>query len=225
MKNLIRRVFGALPQAVPTAGEAASDNYPLTIEDGSDNAMRRQLVQVLLRDLLRKHGIAPQWIELQMLVVSHSRRGTGLYVRLIVRHWDERLMNHASALQNTLMSNIVRFEPQASDWLHGISWQFEMTDSCPYTTLPDKAFWVETAKPPSKGGKPPAIPDVPPAPAFDPSIFGPSVFAPIPPAAADSEESEALEDLQRLFQVRDQVLGRLPDGLAVGYEKTQPLPL
>jgi hypothetical protein len=216
MKNLIRRLFSASPQAVPTAGEAASGDHPLTIEDGSDNAMRRQLVQVLLRDLLRKHGIAPQWIELQMLVVSRSSRGTGLYVRLIVRHWDERLMNYASALQNALLVDIARFEPNASEWLHGISWQFEMTDSCPYTTLPDKAFWTETAKPTA-----PVMAAVSPAPAFDPSVFAP----PAPAARHSVEESEALEDLQHLFEVRDQILGKHPDGIAVGYERTQPLPL
>lgn len=210
MKNLIRRLFGAPPEAVRAAGAPASGDHPLTIEDGSDNAMRRQLVQVLLRDLLRKQGIAPQWIELQMLVVSRSRRGTGLYVRLIVRHWDERLMNYALALQNALQLDIARFEPNASDWLHGISWQFEMTDSCPYTTLPDKTFWADMAKPAT-----PARLAEPRTPAF----------APTEPPARRSEESEALEDLQRLFEVRDQVLGRHPDGIAVGYERTQPQPL
>jgi hypothetical protein len=180
--------------------------------------MRRQLVQVLLRDLLRKHGIAPQWIELQMLVVSRSRRGTGLYVRLMVSHWDERLMDYASALQNALFVDNARFEPNASEWLHGISWEFEMTDSCPYTTLPDKAFWAETAIPAKSVIS--VIAAVPPKPAVIPAAFAPTT-----PADPHPEEIEALEDLPRLFQVRDQVLGRLPDGLAVGYEKTQPLPL
>lgn len=222
MMNLIRRLFGATPQAVPATDEPASGDHPLTIEDGSDNAMRRQLVQVLLRDLLRKHGIAPQWIELQMLVVSRSSRGSGLYVRLILRHWDERLMNYALALQNALLVDIARFEPNASEWLHGISWQLEMTDSCPYTTLPDKAFWAETATP----AKPliaavTVVATASPTPAFNP----PSAFTPTAPADPHSEESEALEDLQRLFQVRDQVLGRHSEGIAVGYEKTQPQPL
>jgi hypothetical protein len=219
MKNLIRRLFGVTHQALPVAAEDASNDSPLTIQDGSDNAMRRQLVQVLLRDLLRKHGIAPQWIELQMLVVSRSSRGTGLYVRLIVRHWDERLMNYASALQNTLMADIARFEPNASDWLHGISWQFEMTDSCPYATLPDKEFWLET-KPQAKSAKPPVLPQAPPTPACDPATLALTT-----PASPGLDESEALEDLQRLFKVRDQVLGTLPGDIAVGYEKTQPSPL
>ena len=212
MKNMMRRLFGAPPKAALAADEPASGDHPLTIEDGSDNAMRRQLIQVLLRDLLRKHGIALHWIELQMLVIARSSRGTGLYVRLIVRHWDARLMNYAVALQNALLADVARFEPRASEWLHGISWQFEMTDSCPYTTLPDKAFWVESEKPAK-----PVIPASPPTPSSNPSAF-----APPPLADPRSEESEALEDLQRLFQVRDQLLGKHFDGIAVGYEKTQP---
>jgi hypothetical protein len=221
MKNLFRSLFGASPPpapATPAAAEAARDDHPMTIEEGSDNAMRRQLVQVLLRDLLRKHGIAPHWIELHMLVVSRSSRGSGLYVRLIVRHWDERLMNYASALQNALLTDIARFEPRASEWLHGISWQFEMTDSCPYTTLPGKAFWAETAAPTT-----PVMPVIlasTPAQAVKRPTFAPSAQV-----ARPSKESEALEDLQLLFQVRDKDLGKHSDGMAVGYEKTQPSPL
>jgi hypothetical protein len=220
MKNSIWKLFGfANTLKVPSASvaaQAASDAVngadPLTIEDGSDNAMRRQLVQVLLRDILRKHGIAPHWIELQMLVISRSRRGAGLYVRLIVRHWDERLMNHLSALQNTLLIDIARFEPNASDWLHGISWQFEITDSCPYTTLPDKTFWAEIAASPT-----PVMPQI--------AASSQSTLTPAAPAKQPSKESEALEDLQSLFRVRDQDISRHSGGMAIGYEKTQPLPL
>jgi hypothetical protein len=232
MKNLIWKLFG-FPEtfkpinasvAVQVATEPVSGDDPLTIEDGSDNAMRRQLVHVLLRDLLRKHGIAPHWIELQMLVVARSRRGTGLYVRLIVRHWDERLMNYASALQNALLAEIARFEPHATDWLHGISWQFEMTESCPYPTLPDKAFWKEPAKSlvPAALTKTvmPVILAEPPLSAFDSLAFAPTC-----PAFPHAAENEAMEDVQQLFQVRDQVLGKLPQAIAVGYEKTQPQPL
>ncbi|UUZ64147.1 hypothetical protein LP417_02475 [Polaromonas sp. P1-6] len=128
----------------------ANHDNPATIEDGSDNAMRRQLVQVLMRDVLRKHGIPSQWIECQMLVVSSRSRGPGLYARLVIKHWDERLMTYAFAFQRELLTDIARFEPKASVWLHGISWQLEMDDTYPYTTLPDKAFWQEPAKNPPK---------------------------------------------------------------------------
>ena len=230
MKNFIRRLLGKSPQAEASASEPTSGDHPLTIEDGSDNAMRRQLVQVLLRDLLRRHGIAPHWVELQMLMVSSSSRGAGMYARLILRQWDDRLMNYAQALQNALLTEIARFEPQASDWLHGISWQLEMADSCPYTTLPDKPFWLEAATPvtpvtPVSPGSP-VSPVLPVLPVFPPTQdVKPPAFATTVAASRHPKESDALEDLQRLFIIRDQALGQHLVSIAVGYEPTQPGPL
>ena len=115
MKNLMQKLFGARAPATPlkTVSGTSHDNPP-TIQEGSENAIRHQLVQVLLRDVLRRHGIPPHWIDLQMLVVSSSSRDPGLYVRLVLKEWDQRLMNHAYALQNTLLDDIARFEPRAS---------------------------------------------------------------------------------------------------------------
>ncbi len=199
MNNIIRRLFGRpRPDALAsTLLPASHDDYPSTLDDDSDNAIRRQLVQVLMRDVLRRHAIPPQWLECQMLVVSSRSRGKGLYARLLIKHWDERLMNHAQAFQRALLTDIERFEPHASDWLHGISWQLEMGDSCPYTSLPDKAFWLAPAKKPA-------------------------------PVGMASEESDARKDLDSLFLVRDQVLGKPTGGGGhppVGYQKTQPISL
>lgn len=145
MNKMLQKLFGRSRNASASKAPASDLDNPATIEDGSDNAMRRQLVQVLMRDVLRRHGIPPEWVECQMLVVSSSSRGTGLYARLVVRHWDQRLMTYALAFQNALLTDIARFEPNASSWLHGVSWQLEMDDSCPHTTLPDKAFWQGAA--------------------------------------------------------------------------------
>jgi len=155
MNTIIRRLFGHPTPDAPasTLLPTSHDDYPSTLEDNSNNAMRRQLVQVLMRDVLRRHAIPPQWLECQMLVVSSRSRGTGLYARLIIKHWDQRLMNHAQAFQRALLTDIEHFEPNASDWLHGISWQLEMGDSCPYTSLPDKAFWLAPAKKPAPGAQ------------------------------------------------------------------------
>jgi hypothetical protein len=148
MKNLITSLFGGpAKQAVSARPPVSNRDNPLTIEDGSDNATRRQLVQVLLRDALRKYGIPPRWIDCQMMVVSSRSRGPGMYVRLVVRQWDDRLLNYAHAFQTALMVEITRFEPQASLWLHGISWQLEVADTCPYRSMPDKGFWAEPARP------------------------------------------------------------------------------
>jgi hypothetical protein len=214
MKNWIQKLFRTPPPDSTLASsalrhEAASpgENNPATIQEGSENAIRRQLVQVLLRDVIRRHGIPPQWIELQMLVVSSSSRGAGMYVRLVIKQWDQGLMNYALALQNELLADIARFEPQASVWLHGISWQLEMADGCPYTVVPDKEFWLKPAKQ--------AAPVVPAA--KEPPVAHALETTPT------TEANDALEDLNRLFFIRDQDMSKSAGELApVGYENTQP---
>ncbi len=147
----LRSLFGLksraqVPPPPPETKPAAEG--PPTIEDGSANALRRQLVQVLLRDVMRRHGIPPGWLDCQMLVVSSRSRGEGMYVRLVMKHWDPRLLNYAVAFQKALMVDITRFEPHAADWLYGISWQLEVGDSCPYKELPDRSAWEEPTQKP-----------------------------------------------------------------------------
>ena len=152
MRKLIRKLFG-FRSPPPTERSSRPDfavsrmaeESPVTIEDGSDNALRRQLVHVLLRDVLRRHGIPASLVECQMLVVSSRSRGPGMYVRLVLKQWDERLVRYAFAFQKALKADILRFEPQANEWLHGVSWQFEFGESCPFAELPDKTFWQTPA--------------------------------------------------------------------------------
>jgi hypothetical protein len=215
--KLIQKIFSkptpdapAPAPTLPPKAQHPNDNPPSILE-GSENATRSQLAHVLLRDLLRRHGIPAQWIDMKMLVVSSISRGAGLHMRLIVKHWDPRLMNYALALQNEVMADAVRFDPQASQWLHGISWQLEMADSCPYTTLPDKAFWLdETTKQA--------------APMVAAAAVAPVVQALTAKQAAEADEAE--EDLNRLFFIRDQELERSSgDHAPDDYESTQPSPL
>lgn len=189
MNKMLRRLFRK------PAPPASRDN-PATIEDGSDNAMRHQLVHVLARDIVRRHGIPPEWLECQMLMVSSRSRGAGLYARLVIKHWDERLMTHAFAFQNALLADIARYEPKASDWLHGVSWQLEVDGSCPYTTLPGKDFWQAAAKSPVQAGQ----------------------------ATEDDDPSQDLERL--FFIRDQELGASAARGQApVDYEKTEPSPL
>ncbi|SFU39490.1 hypothetical protein SAMN05216350_101726 [Polaromonas sp. YR568] len=256
MKKLIASLFGVrATAAVAQRAPASSRDNPLTIEDGSDNATRRQLVQVLLRDAVRKYGIPPRWIDCQMMVVSSRSRGPGMYVRLVVRQWDDRLLNYAHAFQTALMVEITRFEPQASQWLHGISWQLEVADSCPYRTMPDKSFWADPARPApeapqrshmaapaatasASAARQAALAPAPMSAATAAAAAAPIIAAlsqsqaqqpaPAPSAsrAAATADSDAMKDLESLFKIRDQELSKGGDGgPAVGYESTQPSPL
>lgn len=236
MKKLIASLFGGSSRASSSKpSRASSRDNPLTIEDGSDNATRRQLVQVLLRDALRRYGIPPRWVDCQMMLVSSRSRGPGMYVRLVVRQWDDRLMNYAFAFQSALMLEVVRFEPQAAQWLYGISWQLDVADTCPHRTMPEKTYWAD---PVQQADPPPQISHIAPvdhtfqapltpfpiAAQPTPLMSAATAVAPSAPrAAAASPDRDAIEDLERLFLVRDKELSRRGDGgPAVGYESTQP---
>lgn len=213
MKTFLLNLLGIAPR-FPASGEkplVASRDNPATIEEGSENGTRRQLVQVLLRDVLRRSGIPPGWIECQMLLVSSRTRGHGMYVRLVLKHWDHRMMNYTIAFQNALVADIERFEPKAREWLHGISWQLEVGNSCPYTELPEKSYWLEGTLADAMG----------PASA---AYHKQTRSFEHPPVVDDNDPSA---DLERLFAIRDQELDRqAAQGLTpVGYEKTQPSPL
>lgn len=181
-----------------------------TIEDNSDNGTRRQLVQTLVRDCLRRNSIPPGWIECQMLVVNSRSRGPGMYARLVVRHWDPRLLTYAYAFQKELLAAIAQFEPQSSTWLHGVSWEFNVGDKCPYPDMPDPAIWRE----------PPAA-AVSPAPAVAPAGATAAVAA--TPAGADDEVLRDLKDLQSMFAARDASMEeKAASGAQPDFQPTQP---
>jgi len=192
------------------------------LHDGSETANRGQLVQVLLRDLVRKSGIPQGWIQCQIQVMNSRSRGQGIYVRLVVKQWDERLMKYAFAFQKTLLTEIVQFEPRAASWLQGIAWQLEVASTCPLTELPGPEFWQTATVAPDLSGQfdivpMPANPILPATPEPVPSPIN------VPAAVQD----ETAQDLERLFAIRDNELANLDKhGLvSAGYESTEPSPL
>ncbi len=204
MIKTITRIFAEFSASRQPAPLAAVKDNPATIEDGSENSFRRQLVGTVARDLMRRHGMPAHWIDCQMMMVSSRTRGSGMYLRLVVRHWDARLMDYASAFQKELMTDIKQFEPLAANWLYGVSWQLEIDDCCPYTVLPGGSFWQES-KPSPESEKPKPCGG---------------------PAQAQAESVESAE-LNRLFATRDRELHAQTgqDRVSAEYERTQPMPL
>ena len=220
MRQVFERLLGLKNKTAndPDSGLKPAARTPATttrdsqhsIEDNSDNSTRRQLVQMLLRDCLRRHGIAADWVECQMLVVNSRSRGPGMYVRLVLRHWDARLMTYAFAFQNELLAAITQFEPQSSTWLHGISWEFKVGDSCPYPDMPDAAIWGASAR----AAAPAAVAAAAPVAAM---------AAAEPAAEADDDVMRDLKDLQNMFATRDASLEQeAAAGGHADFQSTQP---
>jgi hypothetical protein len=145
MNTLLKKLSGWFGASSPATSHSSLPNSRSVqhsmLQDGSETATRGQLVQVLLRDLVRKSGMPPGWVQCQIQVMNSRSRGQGIYVRLVVRHWDERLMKYAFAFQKALLTEIVQFEPKAASWLQGIAWQLEVAATCTVTELPGPEFW------------------------------------------------------------------------------------
>jgi len=218
MKKLSSWFGGSL--VAPRNSLLASSRIPQSsmLDDGSETATRGQLVQVLLRDLVRKSGMPPGWVQCQIQVMNSRSRGQGIYVRLVVKHWDERLMKYAFAFQKALLTDIVQFEPKAASWLQGIAWQLEVAGSCPLTELPGPQFWQAPVV--STTATKPIVPvdafDIIPMPA---NAVISAVEVPAPP-------DDPAQDLERLFAIRDKELADMSSDnlMPAGYENTQPAP-
>lgn len=136
----LQQLFGVKNQANPAPALAPDSGRSLPPEETSPIVVRRQLIQVLLRDTARRAGIPADWLDCQMLMTSSASGNEGMYVHIIMKHWDIRMLTYAAAFQKALMADIMRFEPRANEWLHGISWQMDGSDSAPQD-LPDPTLW------------------------------------------------------------------------------------
>ncbi len=158
----------------------------------ASHAVRKDLLKVVLREVLLRNGIPQAWLSADMLRTTSPRREQGLQVRFLLRHWEPRLLLHAPALEQEFARRLVMMDPLATEWLMGFSWQFAMeeTDACP--PLPSPGSWTAPAPTPSWAAPYETKPvDI---------IEGPVVI----PKAAE----EVRADLEQLMALRDADLKR-----------------
>jgi hypothetical protein len=164
---------------------------------GSQSRSRRELLRVVLRDTLYRHGIPAAWFDAEVLV-STSRTGErGIHWRLVVKNPDARLLTCAVALQHALIKRLTTFDPLASAWLTGMSWQYAMPDDAPCPALPHPGTWKE---PPAAASLQAAGTD-PVGGAAD-VIAGPSASQ-LTAEQVRQNSIDARADLEGLFAVRD----------------------
>ncbi len=198
MKLLKRLLSGSPDQQAPkldAPSQADGQEDSRVTELGSQTQTRRELVRVLTRDTLRYCGIPDGWVECQVLVVNTRKGDTHMHVRLVIKHWNDLLVRYAMAFERRLMAEIQRFEPQASEWLHSITWQFK-ADNYPYTEMPAPESWSGA-----------------PAVSLLDSVGG--------PGDDDQPMDELEQDLARLMAVRDSALAELRSDVP-DFAATQP---
>jgi hypothetical protein len=132
--SLINLLFGVGKSPAPALTQHS-------LQATSPTATRRETLRLALRDTLQRHGIPTEWIGGETLTLTiHGERL--LHWRLIVKHWDPRILTHGVAIQQALVRRVTAFDPLAPEWLHGISWQFALEDESACPPMPNAASWT-----------------------------------------------------------------------------------
>jgi hypothetical protein len=219
--SFFQRLFGTAgrAQSAPASQPHSQlSSSPPSQQGVSGGTTRRELLRVVLRDTLHRQGIPADWIGAEMLSTTSHAGQQGVHWRLLVKHWDPRIITHAVALQHALIKRVTSFDPMASAWLDGISWQFALEDESGCPPLPHPGSWTsqvapareQTAGPASEGGV----------------IEGPVRIGDVPPPAPESDEQAARADLDQLFAIRDADFRQHAEDAAAGtWAKTEPAKL
>jgi hypothetical protein len=163
---------------------------------GSVHSVRKDLLKLVLREMLSRNGIPQPWLSADMLRTNSPKREQGIHVRFLVRVWEPRLMLHGPALEKEFQQRLLLLDPASGDWLMGFSWQFALADTGECPPLPHPGSW--TAPPPRE---PEAQPhETKPA----DIIEGPVVLARSP--------QDVRADLEKLLAVRDEDIKRHTQG-------------
>lgn len=136
--GFINRLLGASKPA-----EAQPTRMPtqLPVPPGADqNTTRRELLRVVLRDTLARHGIPAAWIGSDVFTSTRGRE-PGVHLRLVLKHWEPRLLACMVALQKHIARRVALYDPLAHNWLLGISWQFALEDDSACPEMPDPTVW------------------------------------------------------------------------------------
>jgi hypothetical protein len=217
--SLIDKFFGTGKEGTPgSATTQFSESEPDDDPNVSRNARKRELVQIVLRDTMRKHGVPSDWVECRMLS-SVSRTGRhGLHVNFVVKQAHDKLLAYVFAFQDSFERELTRFEPRARDWLLSIGWEFQGFSAA---DMPDPKAFAMSA--PASLQAPLLDSDWKP----QESGFGAEV------TADDTEPPKSDDDVQRdlkaLFAIRDAAIADTVPGRARrpeqgDFQPTEPSP-
>lgn len=101
------------------------------------NAPHRDLVRVVLRETMRKHGIPSDWIECRSLSVLTRQHKSGMHVQFLVRKADHQLLPYIHAFQESFWEKLLRVDPGAHEWLFSVGWEFYEKSVQGFSAMPD----------------------------------------------------------------------------------------
>ena len=146
--SFLKRIFAS---SRPDAGasQPAQQSLPASSLNtkspmSQENASRRDLLRLVLRDTLNRTGIPTSWLGADLLAATSRGREPGIHVRLLLKHWDPRLMLHGIAFEQAYRKRVLTLDPLAERWLLGISWQYSLDDESACPPMPHPGIWTSS---------------------------------------------------------------------------------
>ena len=183
--------------AAPAAAAASTQFAPSqsTQAASSPHQLRKDVIKLVMRELLMRNGIPNAWLSADLLRTTNSKREQGIHVRFLMRHFEPRLMQHGPALEQEFTQRLLLLDPLASNWLMGFSWQFVLDDTGKCPPLPNASAWTA----------PPVDPSPTPAQAGPEDQSGDVIAGPV---VIPKPVDEVRSDLERLLALRDEDMKR-----------------
>ena len=232
--SFLKRIFASSnadgnPASQPAPHSVPASSLNTTGPMSQENSSRRELLRLALRDTLNRTGIPTSWIGADLLAATSRGREPGIHIRLLLKHWDPRVMLHGIAFEQAYRKRVLTLDPLAERWLLGLSWQFALADDSACPPLPHPGIWTSAfgAEDTDVGvlAEQSALKNPDPADLLGGSIVisGPAAkpdsSAARPAAAAamrqahrpapfSDTKSDAKADLEALFAIRDQDMQR-----------------
>lgn len=179
----------------------------------SQHSLRKDLLKVVLRETLMRNGIPSSWIAADLLRSTNTKKESGVHVRLLIRHWDQRLLACGVAFEQHFYKRLVAMDPQAGNWLMGVSWQYAMEDLSACPPMPHPGAWTSPEATPIADAHPPVLP----------AAAGPQGDVIEGPVMIPQTQDEVRADLERLLALRDDDIKRHTS--KTSFESTQPVQL
>src|SRR3569832_2003690 len=143
--GLMKKIFGGNAEAKATGSStqfSESQSAATSVEKTkSRNAPRRDLVRLVLRETMRRHGIPSDWLDCRSLSVLTHQHKSGMHVQFLVRKADQELLPYIHAFQESFWEQIQRLDPTAKDWLFSVGWEFYGQAEQGFSPMPDPKSW------------------------------------------------------------------------------------